>query len=266
MYNAITGNEFFSSTVSIVVMFFLAANKDYLTPDIFHFLTCVDEEEVHYIFATGLWLYFKCLLEPSAGHMKQVPQSKYREERLKIIIRSAMELAISLLALQSITDSLWHWAYCFSVFILASARTLYKDQLDLTAFIFLFVYFSQNFLINMIDFIFFKHYMGFYHDEMFLKMFSFKIWQFAMCLLVSFIYSQTLRPTIQTLKQNPQLLITLFQLLLPINILMMFTFLYELTVYDQEHRTQIFRSALSKVFFTTLALYFIAIIFSHWIQ
>jgi len=80
-------------------MFFLAANKDYLTPDIFHFLTCVDEEEVHYIFATGLWLYFKCLLEPSADHMKQVPQSKYREERLKIIIRSAMELAISLLAL-----------------------------------------------------------------------------------------------------------------------------------------------------------------------
>jgi len=46
----------------------------------------------------------------------------------------------------------------------------------------------------------------------------------------------------------------------------MFTFLYELTVYDQEHRTQIFRSALAKVFFTTLALYFIAIIFSHWIQ
>jgi len=94
------------------------------------------------------------------------------------------------------------------------------------------VYFSQNLIVNIIDFIVYKNYMGYYHDEMFLRMFSFKVWQFLMCLLASLVYSQTFMPTMPTLKENPQLLMALFKLILPINILMMVSFLYELTVYD----------------------------------
>ena len=120
-------------------------------------------------------------------------------ERVKIVVRSAIELCIALLANQALVPDYWPWVYCYSMFIFASIRTVYKDHLDLTASIFIIVYFTQNFIVNTIDFCVYKHMMGFYHDEQFLKMFSFKIWQFAMCLLISFIYAQTFKPTFQVI-------------------------------------------------------------------
>ena len=50
---------------------------------------------------------------------------------------------------------------------------------------------------------------------------------------MSFLYSQTLMPTINVIKDNPKLLMLCFELALPANILMLFTFLFELTFYDQ---------------------------------
>ena len=51
-------------------------------------------------------------------------------------------MAITLLAQQAVTDSYAQWVYCFSAFALMAVRTVYKDWLDLTAFIFVIVYFS----------------------------------------------------------------------------------------------------------------------------
>lgn len=118
----------------------------------------------------------------------------------------------------------------------------------------------------MVDYVIYKSFLGYYHDEQFLKMFSFKIFQFCTSTLVSFVYAQTLSPSFQAIKEHPALLATIFRLILPINVLMLFTFLFELTIYDQHQRGVIFKSHLAKVFFTIVSLYFLAIIFSHWVQ
>lgn len=259
-------SQFFDSSVSIVIFSLLVWCREPLTPDIFHFVMCVDEEEVHYLFVSCLWLFYKCCLEPDPAFVNQLRHERIVEERFKIVARSALEMALALLALQTVSDTYSQWAYCFSAFALMAIRTIYKDWLDLTAFIFVIVYFAQNFIVNMIDYIVYKNFLGYYHDEQFLKMFSFKIWQFCTCLLVSFVYSQTLSPSFQAVKESPAVLSTFFRLILPTNILMLFTFLFELTVYDQRQRAQIFQSHLAKVFFTITALYFLAIIFSHWVQ
>lgn len=264
-YASVTESQFFDSSMSIIIFFLLIWYREPLTPDIFHFVMCMDEEEVHYLFITCLWLFYRCCLEPDPIQVKQLPQERVVEERFKIVARSALEMAITLLAQQTVSDSYSQWAYCFSAFALMAVRTIYKDWLDLTAFIFVIVYFAQNFIVNSIDYVIYKHFYGYYHDEQFLKMFSFKVWQFWMCLLVSFVYSQTLSPSFQSVKESPALLATLFRLILPTNVLMLFTFLYELTVYDQRQRAQIFQSHLAKVFFTINALYFLAIVFSHWV-
>jgi hypothetical protein len=58
----------------------------------------------------------------------------------------------------------------------------------------------------------------------------------------------------------------MFDFMLPCNVVLFFTFLYELTFYDVHMRTRIFKKELTKVFFTIVAVYFIAIIFSRWVQ
>ena len=227
---------------------------------------CVDEEEVHFLFVTCLWLFFRCWLEPDPTYVKQVAPERITEERFKIVTRSALEMGISLLVMQGFLETYAQWAYCFSLLGLIAVRTVYKDHLDLTGLIFVVVYFSQNFIVNTIDFVIYKNFLGYYHDEQFLKMFSYKVWQFWTCLVVSFVYAQTLAPSFETVKENPAVLSTLFKLLIPSNLLMLATFLFELTVYDQHQRQAIFESHLAKVFFTINALYFLAIIFSHWVQ
>jgi hypothetical protein len=63
-------------------------------------------------------------------------------------------------------------------------------------------------------------------------MFSYKLFQFVIILQMSFLYSQTLMPTIKIIRDNPNLLMLCFEMALPANILMLFTFLFELTFYD----------------------------------
>lgn len=225
-------SQFFDSSMSVVLLCVLIWCREPLTPDIFHFVMCVDEEEVHFLFVSCLWLFFRCWLEPDPSYVKQVAPERIIEERVKIVTRSALEMGISLLVMQGFLETYAQWAYCFGLFALIAVRTVYKDHLDLTGFIFVIVYFSQNFIVNMIDFVVYKNFLGYYHDEQFLKMFSYKVWQFWTCLLVSFVYAQTLIPSFEKVKENPSVLSTLFKLLIPSNMLMLATFLFELTVYD----------------------------------
>lgn len=74
-------------------------------------------------------------------------------------------MGISLLILQGVLGTYAQWLYCFGLFGLTALRSVYKNYLDLTGLIFMIVYFMQNFIVNMIDFIIFKSYLGYYHDE-----------------------------------------------------------------------------------------------------
>jgi len=97
-------------------------------------------------------------------------------------------------------------------------------------------------------------------------MFSYKLFQTLICLSIAIVYSQTIKPSFEIIKENPRLLYSLFKMTIVLNAMMLVTFLYELTFYSHKIRTVIFKTMLTKVFVTMIAIYFIAIIYSHWIQ
>lgn len=84
-------------------------------------------------------------------------------------------MTIALLMTMVTFDSMFPFVYCYSVYALASLRSIYLEKVDMIALIFFVLYFSQNFIVNSIDFIVYKHMLGFYHDELFLRMFSYKL-------------------------------------------------------------------------------------------
>ena len=57
-----------------------------------------------------------------------------------------------------------------------------------------------------------------------------------------------------------------FYLSFPTSILMFFTFLLELTYEAGDKRSKIYKTELTKVFFSIVIFYLIAILFSNWIQ
>lgn len=53
---------------------------------------------------------------------------------------------------------------------------------------------------------------------------------------------------------------------IPCNFAMLIAFLFELSLFDQKTRVKIFKGELSKMFFSILGFYFVAIIYVHWVQ
>jgi hypothetical protein len=146
-------------------------------------------------------------------------------------------------------------------------RSVFKENLDLTFTIFVFIYSIQNLLVHLVDLALHSSFEEeATDDELFLRMFSFKLFQFVLCMLLSLIYSQAICPSIEIFTAYPRLLYTLFTLTIPVNILMLTTYLFELTFYDQHQRAVIFKSQLTRVFVTNISVYIFAIVYSHWIQ
>jgi len=56
-------------------------------------------------------------------------------------------------------------------------RIIYQNHMNLMIAFFIFLYLTQNFIVNLIDLLVFKAYMrgGYYHDDDFLKSFSYKL-------------------------------------------------------------------------------------------
>ena len=50
---------------------------------------------------------------------------------------------------------------------------------------------------------------------------------------MSFVFAQGMYPTFEIIKEFPEMLSTMFKLTIPGNLMLLFTFLYELTFYDQ---------------------------------
>ena len=222
---------------SIAILTQLIRYRDCLTPDFIHFITCVVEDEAHFVCVTLYWLFWKCFLTIDPNLINKYDTKRRVEDRVKIVARAIIELAVSLLLMGSWFEySFYPWLYCLSVFIFVALRSVFSEYIDLTAMIFVFMYFCQNFIVNLIDFAVFKQYMGFYHDDLFLRMFSYKLFQAVLCLMISFIYAQSFQPTFDTIKETPGILAMIFKLTLPCNVLMLFTFVVELSFYDQHQR------------------------------
>ena len=121
-------------------------------------------------------------------------------------------------------------------------RAIYSEIIDMIAWFFLVTYLMQNFIVNIIDYFLFHKALGYYNDIQFQQMFSYKLFQTILCLLIATIYSQSLKPTLDIFKSNPWLLNTAFRLTIPLNICMLITFMFELTFYDHNKRQVIFKT------------------------
>jgi len=70
-------------------------------------------------------------------------------------------------------------------------RIVHQNHMNLMIAFFIAMYLTQNFVVNLIDLLIFKPYLrgGYYHDDDFLKSFSYKVFQAFICLLFSVLYS-----------------------------------------------------------------------------
>lgn len=184
----------------------LITYRKQLTPDFIHFITCVVEEEADFVCIMGYWCFWKCFLVMDPQKVNKFDASGKVEERVKLVARAGIEVLVSLVLAQVVHGAFqdfYPWVYCLSVFAFTAVRSIYFEQLDLWFVLFLVTYFTQNFIVNVIDFGYFRHWLGFYTDEAFHRMFSYKVFQAVLCALISFVYSQTICPTFDFVKETP---------------------------------------------------------------
>jgi hypothetical protein len=168
-------SQFFAFFHSIAILSILIRFRDSITPDIFHFLTCVEEEEVHYCFIMIMWMTYKCFLTVDPSEASLLVGDKLFMKRVKIVVRALIELGLSLLLMKGQIESLWIAFFCYSIFVMTCIRAVFYETLDLLAIFFVVTYFIQNFIVNMVDWIIFRKALGYYTDQEFNKMFSYKL-------------------------------------------------------------------------------------------
>jgi hypothetical protein len=86
--------EFFES---IAILTQLIRYRDCLTPDFIHFVTCVVEDEAHFVCITLYWLFWKCFLTIDPNLVNKYDTKRRVEDRVKIVARALIELAVSLI-------------------------------------------------------------------------------------------------------------------------------------------------------------------------
>ena len=151
-YNGVVGTFIFS----IALLCVLIKYRDALTPDLLHFTTCMVEEEAHFIWVMFLWLCYKCFLDVDQSSGALMSDAQKQEEKLKVIVKGAIELFISLGLMTADMKHTGPWLYCSVIYAVACLRVIFSAQFSLTFILFLISYQTQNFIVNLIDFIFFQ--------------------------------------------------------------------------------------------------------------
>lgn len=62
------------------------------------------------------------------------------EDRVKIVVRGLLELTIGLALTQSSFENFWPWIYCYGVYGMTALRSIFSEQIDLMATIFVVMY------------------------------------------------------------------------------------------------------------------------------
>lgn len=122
----------------------------------FHFTTCLHEEEAHFIWVMLLWLTYKCFLSlDTAQEALMSSESRIQSEKMKVIAKGAIELFASLMLTTYSFKHYGPWLICSKLYLVAAIRTLFSGKFDLTLIMFVIAYQIQNFIVNLIDFAFF---------------------------------------------------------------------------------------------------------------
>jgi hypothetical protein len=165
-----------------------------------------------------------------------------------VVARGFIEVAIALLLCSGQLSDSYIPLYCAAAYSLAALRSVYLEKFDLPFCFFVAAYFVQNFWVNAVDFVVFRKGLQVYEDTDFQEMFSFKLFQLLLCALFAFTYSQCLKPSFEAIRSRPFLLRTIYRLSLPLSLCQLLAFCFELRVYGQHKRNQLFQAQLAKVF------------------
>jgi hypothetical protein len=128
-------------------------------------------------------------------------------------------------------------------------------------------YFSSNFWVNSIDFVYkfsVKEGLisGYYHDEFTATSFSYTVHQMVLCNIFALCASELISPN--HIKSTPELLGYANRWTMPVSCSMLFTFLIELTWYSPEQRLSVFKSEILKVLMTIVVLNLIMLFITSW--
>jgi hypothetical protein len=85
--------DFFWSIGLLVTLIWL---REPLTPDVLHFVTCMVEEEAHFLWVMGYWLCYKCSLTISPEEKVLMSASQVLTQRFKVVVRGALEVMAAL--------------------------------------------------------------------------------------------------------------------------------------------------------------------------
>ena len=114
-----TENAWTNSALSILILAGLLVYRDNLTPRFAHFLCSVVDDEVNFVFVMCYWLVWKCFL---------VPETEIkREDRIKMVVLSALEMAVALSFTYASYASVWPWIYCSCVFGITAVRSIFRE-------------------------------------------------------------------------------------------------------------------------------------------
>ena len=112
---------------------------------------------------------YKCWLNLDEG----VKANNIKEERLKVVVKGFLEVAIA--CVLCFSEMKFGFHMLLLIYAIVSIRSIYKEHVDLLALIFFMAYLSQNFIVNIIDYIIFRKAMGYYEDFVFAGSFSYKL-------------------------------------------------------------------------------------------
>jgi hypothetical protein len=119
-------------------------------------VTCIVEEEGHFIWISFLWLNYKCFLSLPPSEVALLPRPKQIEARVKVVSRGLLEVVIALLLTSHhLTDS-YSLFFCLAIYSLAALRSIYIEAFDLPFLVFLVAYSLQNVIVNLVDFFMFR--------------------------------------------------------------------------------------------------------------
>lgn len=149
-------NPWLNSFASIATLVFLIHHRKDICPAFYHFMTCMVDEEVYFLNTMAMWMVFKCFLIPDehsvAGKQVQTQTAEIIfQNRIKTVVLAYTEMLLSLSLCSGSFETLWPYVYCSCAFGFVALRSVFKEQLDLTCFIFLVIYFTQNTLVHIVD-------------------------------------------------------------------------------------------------------------------
>ena len=116
-FTKLRSNPFFDFGESIGIFVILIYYREILTPDFIHFVTCIVDDEAHFICITVYWLVWKCFLVPPE---QLISQEAKVQERVKIVARGLIEMTISLLMTMMTFESVFPFLSCYGEDILPS--------------------------------------------------------------------------------------------------------------------------------------------------